>query len=279
MRAWDGEPLPERIEAPGGSVFPARVDEGASVGIRAFPCAAAAAESHRAGCVRLLLLALGDHAAWLAKRFPLGMAARIELPRLGTGGTAVADLVAVAGEAALGSPLPRDPADFAARLAAARSGWHDAATRLGGALDEAVAQLGPAREWIASHRRDRHLAAVAEDLEEELGWLWRGGYARRAGPARLAQYGRRMRAIRTRLARLDSLPLLKDLEKMERVRRLWVPWLRRWTAAPDDPRWWDFGWRLEDLRAALFAPELGTAGVSEKALDAEWRLLQTAEGP
>jgi len=126
------------------------------------------------------------------------------------------------------------------------------------------------RAWIMAKRGDRHLAAVAEDLEEELEWLLRPRFAWRAGYERLANYGRHWRAIRSRLGRIESLPLIKDLEKMERVRRLWGPWMARWTAAPEDPQWWGFGWKLEDLRMQLFAPDLGGAGVSEKKLAEEW---------
>ena len=41
--------LPDVVETPGGAVFPALVDEGKRVGIRAFMSAEEAAESHRGG--------------------------------------------------------------------------------------------------------------------------------------------------------------------------------------------------------------------------------------
>lgn len=273
MRNWDGLALPEFLESGAGRVYPALVDEGDGVGVRVYASEAEARESHRAGCVRLLWFGHGDQAAHLAKRFPMGMAARMELPRLGQGGTTVTDMVAVAGEGALGLPLPRDPAVFAERLRAARSGWHDAAVVVGKALDEMAEHAGHVRAWIMARSKDRHLAAVAADLEEEMEWLLRPRFLWRAGYARVASYGRYWRAMRSRLGRLESLPLVRDFEKMERVRRLWVPWLARWTAEPENPRWWDFGWKLEDLRQLLFAPDLGGGGVSEKRLAEEWEDL------
>lgn len=54
---------------------------------------------------------------------------------------------------------------------------------------------------------------------------------------------------------------------MERLRRLWVPWFRRWTENPDDPAPWPVGWALEELRVSLFAPDVPCAGkVSEKRI-------------
>ena len=74
--------------------------------------------------------------------------------------------------------------------------------------------------------------------------------------------------VLARLARLQSLPLVKDLEKTERLRRLWEPWYRRWTAAPDDPRHWETGWLLEEFRVSLFAPDVPCVGkVSEKKIE------------
>ena len=55
---------------------------------------------------------------------------------------------------------------------------------------------------------------------------------------------------------------------MERLRRLWVPWFRHWTAEPDDPRWWELGWMLEEYRVSLFAPDVPCLGkVSEKKIE------------
>jgi ATP-dependent helicase HrpA len=76
-----------------------------------------------------------------------------------------------------------------------------------------------------------------------------------------------LRAIRSRLGRISSLPIVKDLEKMDRVRRLWEPWFRRWTESPDDPALWPAGWALEEWRVSLFAPDIPcTVKVSEKRI-------------
>ena len=270
LKTWDGDALPERAETSAGTVFPALFDEGASVGVRAFSDEAEARQAHRGGCVRLLMLAQPDQVAYTKKRFPLGMMAKVELPRLGVGGTSMEDLLALAAEGALGSPVPRSPEAFQAAAAKAKGGWHDAATRIGRTLDESLDHLAEIRRWLDAKRGDRNHAPVVRDLDEQLAWLLRGRFAWRAGFARLADYPRHFKAIRSRLGRIASLPLVKDLEKSERFRALWEPWLREWSARPDDPRLWDHGWQLEEFRISLFAPDVPVVGkVSEKKLAAE----------
>jgi ATP-dependent helicase HrpA len=268
LSTWDGESLPERVETPGGAAFPALVDEGNSVGVRAFTCLAEAAESHRAGGARLLCLAHGEQVNYLKKKFPLGLMAKVEMPRLGVGGTTMDDLFLLAAEGAAGRVFPRSPDDFKMLTEQARGRWYESAAVIGKSLDEIHEILPDIRNWIAAHRNDRNLGEVAEDLEEQLAWLFRGRFAWRAGFNGLREYPRRLRAIRSRLGRLSSLPIVKDLEKMDRLRRLWQPWFQKWTAKPEDPRLWPHGWALEEYRISLFAPDIPLLGkVSAKRLE------------
>ncbi len=267
ISSWDGEALPDRVETPGGPAFPALVDERQSVGVRAFVNAAEAAQAHRAGGARLLWLAHTDQVDHLRKKFPLGMMAKVELPRLGTGGTSIEDLILLAAEGAAGGPFPKSPVTFCGLTDKARGRWHDAAREIGASLDEILEVLPGIQEWLARHRGDRNLGEIAEDIDEQLAWLFRPRFAWHAGFAGLCDYPRRLKAIRSRLGRLSSLPIVKDLEKMERLRRLWLPWFRRWTETPEDPSLWPTGWALEELRVSLFAPDVPcVAKVSEKRI-------------
>ena len=112
------------------------------------------------------------------------------------------------------------------------------------------------REWIAKHQGDRNLGVVAEDLEEQLSWLFRGRFAWHAGFQRLLEIPWHLQAIQSRLGRIESLPIGKDLEKLETFRKHWEPWFKEWTAEPENPKWWAHGWLLEDWRAVYFAPDL-----------------------
>ena len=97
---------------------------------------------------------------------------------------------------------------------------------------------------------------VAEDLEEQLSWLFRGRFAWYAGFQRLLEMPWHLQAIQSRLGRIESLPIGKDLEKLETFRKHWEPWFKEWTAEPENPKWWAHGWLLEDWRAVFFAPDL-----------------------
>ena len=268
ISSWDGESLPELVMTPGGAAYPALVDEGKTVGVRAFTSAALAAESHRAGGARLLWLAHAEQVAYLKKKFPLGLMAKVELPRLGVGGTSLDTLILLAAEGAAGGAFPRSPDEFSALKEKARGRWYDAAAVIGNSFDESLEILPEIQRWVAANRNDRNLGEVAEDIEEQLAWLFREDFAWRAGFANLREYPRRLRAIRSRLGRLSSLPIVKDLEKMDRFRRLWMPWLQQHTAHPDDPAHWPAGWALEEFRISLFAPDIPLLGkVSEKRIE------------
>ena len=275
MNAWDGESLPLSLDTPGGKAWPALVDEGGSVGIRAFTCEADAAEAHRAGAARLLIFGRPDQAAYLAKKFPLGMLTKVELPRLGQGGTTLDDLLLLAAEgAAGGKPLPRSPDAIRALAESSRAHWHDAAARIAQALEESLEILPEIRTWIAKHQKDRNHAPIAADLEEQLTWLFRPRFAWHAGFTRLLDYPRRLRAISSRLGRIASLPLIKDLEKLDRLQPHWQPWFEQWTATPEAPHLWQHGWLLEEFRIALFAPDVPTTTkISEKILEASFERL------
>ncbi|MDB6077955.1 MAG: ATP-dependent helicase HrpA, partial [Akkermansiaceae bacterium] len=264
MTSWTEGEIPPRVDTPAGPAFPALTDTGTAVGVRAFSVEGEALESHRRGQVRLLMLAQADQVTYLKKRFPLGLMARVELPRMGIG---MDDLLALAAEGALGGARISKPEAFAAAAKDAKGRWFDAATAFSKALDVAFESIGPIRQWMRDNAGSRHLAPVVADLEEELMWLFRSHFVWRSGYRRIIGYDRYFRAMKSRIGRISSLPLVKDLEKMERVRKYWEPWFQAWTASPDNTRLWDYGWLLEEYRISLFAPDVGTeVKVSEKRL-------------
>lgn len=267
LKAWPDVSLPEQVAAPGGMAFPALVDEGSSVGVRVFAHAEEAAQAHRLGCARLMLIMLPDQRAHWLKQYPIGLAARVELPRLCAGGLSMDDLLLVAAEGAIGAPLPRGADVFLAALQRARGRWFDAAQVIGRALDTMTAELPMLHQQLEDLARVKATHEIARDIEEQLRWLQRPQFVRASGYERVALYERSFAGIQQRLARLKSLPLVKDLEKMERLRELWSPWFRAWQQAPQDARLWALGWHIEDWRVSLFAPTLPQRpSLSEKKL-------------
>lgn len=276
LTTWPEEEVPVSTVTGSRTAYPALCDEGESAGVKVFARREEAEQAHRAGCLRLLHLAHPDHVVWLRKNLPLGMEVKFELPRLGAGGTLPELLIAAAGEGALGLPLPRDPQQWAIAVKAARPRWHDALKIVNQSLTRSVEALAAIRPWIEQNRKDRNFGPIAADLEEELAFLLRGKFVWRAGWERLREYDRPLRAMRSRIGRLTSFPVAKDLEKMARVHALWQPWLQKWTSAPDDPRWWDFGWMLEEYRISLFSPDVPVKGkISEKRLAEVWESLSS----
>ncbi|MBK1882030.1 ATP-dependent RNA helicase HrpA [Luteolibacter pohnpeiensis] len=256
ISSWDGESLPDQVMTPGGAAFPALVDEGKSVGVKAFSVAEEATQSHRRGGARLLCLAHDGEVAYLMKKYPLGMMAKVELSRLGDGGTTLEDLILLAAEGAAGGEFPRSPEDFRQLNQNVRGKWYEAATMVGRSVDDLLDQLPEIRDWIADKKGDRNYGEIADDLDEQLAWLLRRQFAWRVGFSGLKDYPRRLKAIRSRLGRIASLPMVKDLEKMQRLREYWCPWFARWIENPDDATLWNAGWMLEEYRVSLFAPDV-----------------------
>jgi ATP-dependent helicase HrpA len=266
MSAWDGESLPEQVMTAGGPAFPALVDEEKTVGVRAFTDFHEARESHRRGGARLLVLGSQHEVDYLRKKFPIGMLAKVEMTRLGI---ALDELILLAAEGAAGGVFPRSPEQFTELTEAARGKWFEAGTRIGSTLDEIVSAEREVREWITKNKGDRNFGEIAEDLEEQLSWLMREHFAWTSGYDTFIDLTRRFRAIRSRLGRIGSLPLVKDLEKMDLIRPLWNEWFERWKNKPHQASLWEIGWLLEEWRIQTFAPDVELkAKTSEKIISA-----------
>jgi len=274
---WSFGEIPEEVsDYHGGSssepAYPALVDEGRTVGMRAFLDPAEARESHRAGCVRLFLLGEAGQAARVWKRFPLGRESRLCLPLLSAGGELADDLLRCAAEGALAGGgrhrLPRGGEGFERAAEEGRGRLHECAQEVCDALERAVVSYRKIADWMEEHREDRHLGEVVADLDEELEWLLRPGFAWKAGFGRFRRYQRYFHAIEERLQRLASHPLIRDEEKRARLRPVWEDWRAQWKESPEAARLWEPGWMIEELRLLLFAPgQPREMKVSEKRVE------------
>ena len=276
---WDFGDIPVRVDAGAESggvdseVFPALVDEGDTVGMRAYLSLAEAEESHRAGCVRLFMIDQVSQVDYVRRKFPLGMMAKVMLPSLpslgGETATTLEDLMRVSCEGAVGKMgagvLPRCAEDFAAASSQGKGEIYECAHQVAAGVEVMLESYRRVSEWIIAHEGDRHLSVVASDLAEEIEWLMGAGFVWRAGYERMVAYGRYFAAMEERLKRLDSLPQVKDDEKRERVQRYWYHWFAVWRKDPSMVQLWECGWLLMDWRVAEFAPSMSKKGrVSER---------------
>ena len=279
---WSFGDLP--CEEPDG-VHPALVDEGNSVGTRAFLDEDEAAESHRAGCVRLFLFDQAEQAEFVRKRLPLGPGGRL-YARV-WGGNLPDDLLRCAADGALrtghsapgpsSGDLPRSEAEFTAASREATGRLFDCARELAEALEHVVDSYQRIWNWVEAHRADRNLAGVVADIEEELEWLLRSGFAWKAGYGRMRRYWRYFRGIEERLERVESQPLVRDEEKREQFAGPRDRWMAAWHERPEAVRLWEAGWMLAEWRLQLFAPGQPSEGkVSGKRIS---KLLESLTPP
>lgn len=262
---WSFDELP--VEAEGG-VFPGLVDEGETVGMRAFLDFEEAEESHRAGVMRLFMLEHAEHGPYVRKNFPLKMAGRFLLPLLSEG--TLEDLVIVSAEGAMGK-VPRSEAEFSERSAKGRGDWFGCAETVADAMEGMADADGRVREWMEANRQNRHLGEVVKQMEQQREWLLRGGFAWKSGYERMKRYQRYFFGMEERIHRLETQSLLRDEEKQDQFLPLWDDWLILWHERPEAVRLWEIGWMLEEWRLQLFAPgvpHVGKVGAKriEKAL-------------
>ncbi|MDB4274432.1 ATP-dependent RNA helicase HrpA [Akkermansiaceae bacterium] len=259
---WSFGEVPEQAD---GGVFPALVDEGETVGMRAFLDPEEANESHRAGVVRLFLLEHHEHGNYVRKNFPLKMAGRFMLPLLPDG--SVEDFIRVAGEGALGK-IPRNEFEFADQAASARGEWFGAAQHITEAVESMADADGRVREWMERNRNDRNLGEVVLQFEEQRAFLLRSGFGWKAGFERMKRYQKYFLGMEERIARIEAQPLIRDEDKQVQFLPLWNAWQEQWHDRPEAVRLWEIGWMLEEWRLQLFAPGVPHTGkVSAKRIE------------
>ncbi|MDP0491267.1 MAG: ATP-dependent RNA helicase HrpA [Verrucomicrobiota bacterium JB023] len=262
---WSFGPVPKEADG----VYPALVDEGETVGTRAFLDEVEAYESHRAGCVRLFWL---DHDSMLRGFMKRGLVPAMAKLVFGPEQKENLDLqvMRAAVEGALlkhGDALPRTADDFAAASEKARGWVLDIARGYGRELEHCAEAYEAYRRWAKGKEKDSHFKDTLADLREEFEWLTRESFVWRAGASRLGRYRRYFDGVTERIARMESLPLVKDEEKRRQIDSVWVKWFDQWKEFPEAVRLWEVGWMLEEWRIQLFAPGVPRAmKVSEKMI-------------
>ncbi|WP_395692273.1 ATP-dependent RNA helicase HrpA [Nocardioides sp.] len=257
-------------------VFPALVDEGATVGLQVFGSADEAEAHHRLGVRRLLLLGLPSP----VKAVLDGLSNAEKLGLAGSPYPSVAELLedcraAVVGSVVDARPPVRDQAAYDALRAEA---GRDLEAQLRGVMADVVRVLDGWRgaEKALSGRADLLLLPALTDMRAQLERLVHRGFVAEAGVARLRRYPTYLAALAQRRERLEA-QVGRDRQLMDQVADLQDAYLHRLDALPEGrppgERLRQVRWMLEEYRVSLWAQQLGTAGpVSDqrirRALDA-----------
>ncbi|HQR03963.1 MAG TPA: ATP-dependent RNA helicase HrpA [Rhodocyclaceae bacterium] len=275
LTGWTFGALPELLEVKvaGRSVvgFPALVDEGGSVALRAFDTEEMALEQHRAGLRRLFALALKEQVKSIDRNLPreLGM----QFMSLGTEQELKAQIVAATLErTCMMAPWPANAEAFDARAVAAKGRIVLVAqevARLAGAVlgDYLLLQ----KKLATLHKA---FPQACEDVTAQLAALLGRNFITATPWERLAHFPRYLRGAAMRLDKARANPA-RDMQLLTDWQGLARPFererLAQRKAGVADPFMEEFRWLLEELRIALFAQELRTPSpVSVKRLQKMW---------
>ena len=268
LTGWDFGELPpfvvRRVAGADVRTYPAVVDNGTSVDLGLLGSSAAAEEASRKGVRRLCTLAARRELSSISPRLP-----RALTPPDGTMQTGATDgafqqrLLARIVDGAFrldgDSPLPRTKAAFDAQLSAGTPRldgvfrlWLERLKSTSLELDKTLAVLKSA----AKHPSGR---AAILDLEAQMRALVPPDLIAWIPLGQLDHYPRYLRAAQIRLARAVIDPR-KDAEKLAPITTLWTTFIARQERARADDAvdLREIRWMFEELRVAVFAPELKT---------------------
>jgi ATP-dependent helicase HrpA len=275
LTSWSFGDLPELLEVQvGGRTvvgFPALVDEGTSVSLRAFDTEDKAAERHRKGLRRLFALALREQVKFVEKSLPreLGL---LYMP-LGAEAELKEHVVAATlDRTCMSEPLPATQAQFETRAAAAKGKVTLVAQEIGRLLTTILTEHAALQKKLAA--AGKAFPQAHADIGAQLGALLPKGFIGSTPFERLSHLPRYMKGASLRLDKARTDPA-RDSRLMADWQALAKPFEREHLAMKKsgviDPFLEEFRWLLEELRVALFAQELRTPSpVSVKRLQKMW---------
>ena len=275
LTRWSFGELPELMEVmvAGRRVvgFPALVDEGDSVALRAFDTEEMARSRHRVGLRRLFALALKEQIKSIEKNVPrdVGML----YMSIGTEKELKEQIVAATLErTCMMAPLPTGQAEFEARVAAAKDRVMLVSQEVARLVGSILSEYAVLTKKLQSMQKAFPQACT--DIAAQIAVLIDRHFILAVSWERLAHFPRYLKAAALRLdkARADAARdarLMADWQSLgklfERER------LMQAKGGFADPFMEDFRWLLEELRVALFAQELKTPSpVSVKRLQKMW---------
>jgi ATP-dependent helicase HrpA len=267
LTTWDFGDLPEFVTRPvlGKELrcYPAIVERAKSVDLTLLESRPAADSATRSGVRRLLALSSQRALSALGKRVPPPFPRPGGLPPPRAETDAFRELViARVVEEAFGlfehSPLPRTQSDFETLRAQGTPRIEAAFTRVASAIGAASSELDKMLRALSQAARQPSGTHAARDIQSQLTHLFPAELLSEVELVRLEQYPRYLRAAQTRLARAITDPR-KDADKLAPFSPLWSAFLSKRDSLRDQRGALDLRWAFEELRVAIFAPELKPA--------------------
>jgi len=275
LTSWSFGELPELMEVKVGGRevvgFPALVDAGDSVSLRAFDTEDKAQAAHRAGLRRLFALAMKEQVKFVEKSLPRELG--LLFMAIGTEQELRDQIVAAALErTCMEAPLPSAQKDFEARAAAAKGKLTLVAQEIARLVTTVLTEHAALQKKLAG--MNKAFPQACADIAAQLAALLPKNFVAAVPFERLSQLPRYLKAAALRLdkARADAA---RDARLMADWQALAKPFERELAAMRKsgvaDPFLEEFRWLLEELRVALFAQELRTPSpVSVKRLQKMW---------
>ena len=267
LTAWDFGELPgfitRRVLGAELRSYPALVDCQTAAGLRLFEAQAAADVAHRAGVRRLLQLASKGQLSALGKRVPPPFTRRPGLPAPRAEADAFRELVLtrVVTEAFgldASAELPRSKAAFERLLAAGQPRLVAAFESITRAIASASGELDKTLRALDTASKQPSGTAAVSDIRLQLEQLFAHDTLLHIEVQRLEHFPRYLRAAQARLTRAVNDPR-KDANKAEPFAPLWQSFLAKRAIVADQSGARRLHLALEELRVALFAPELKPA--------------------
>ncbi|MGW0433309.1 ATP-dependent RNA helicase HrpA [Micromonospora sp. NPDC003197] len=284
LREWSIGTLPRSVEQTRAgylvTAYPALVDEGDSVGVRAFETEAEQQSAMWAGTRRLLRLTIPSPAKFLQGR--LSNEAKLALSRNphrnvvdlldDAAGAAIDKLVADAGGPAW------DAEGFAALRDRVRADLVDTVVEVVDRVRRVLTTAYAVEQRLGRTNSLTMVAALA-DIRAQLSGLVHQGFITETGYGRLADVPRYLAGIERRLEKLPQNPQ-RDREQQTRIEQVQKEYQEMLAALPPSRRNDDavrqIRWMIEELRVNVFAQALGTPyPVSEQRI---YRAMDLAEG-
>jgi ATP-dependent helicase HrpA len=267
LTSWEGfELLPfvtRKVLGTEVRSYPALLDRGTSVDLGLLESAAAAEAASRAGVRRLLVLAAKGAISSVTPKLPAAFfkpdgspTSRVENEAFRA--MLLARIVDAAFALSPDVPLPRDKAEFDRVLTAGLPRIQKAFVLFSELCTQIAKELDKTLQALRNASRHPSGLFAVRDMEAQLARLFPADLVQWIPVAHLANYPRYLRATQARLQRAVSDPR-KDMDKLEPFAVLWKAFLSREATVRDQDAARELRFLFEELRVAIFAPELKTA--------------------